>query len=366
VVGVTAYLVGKGRPAPQPPTAPAPESFTLDPPQPVLLASGGHQRFSLRVRRGGFRGPIDFNFSGLPPHVTIPDAHLLEERDQVEIDAVAEDDLAPGSALVTVSASGGEQALQAVLHVVLLNLPRGYEVVDPTVQQDMTLKPYYRALARRWPDGTRADFVLVRKARKADPDTFYMLADKVSVKLFRKFLDEMGGEAPTTWNADAGPDLPALGIGLSQAYRCARWLGGNLPTTRQWDKAAGLHDRQGRKGPFRGEWAAAAPLHIGVGRADVGPSPLAQAEDDVSIFGCRNMAGNGWEWTGTVRNGFGGSRRFGEEDARRAVRATWRGHSFKSPSPLLFEELLGDQAAWEYDSTEIPNDVGFRVVLEPD
>src|SRR5262249_55456117 len=141
---------------------------------------------------------------------------------------------------------------------------------------------------------------LIRKARRADPETFYMLTDKVTVGLFKQFLAETGTKPPPTWNADAGPDLPALGVPLGDAYHCARWLGGNLPTTLQWDKAAGLYDRQGRRGPFLGEWKAAAPLRIGVGRGDAGPLPPDQAGDDVGVFGCRNMAGNGWEWTGTL------------------------------------------------------------------
>jgi serine/threonine protein kinase len=345
--------------------------FILEPPQqPVLLVSGRRQVFTLRFRRGDFRGAIHLTFSDLPPHVTIKDTQIPPDSEEAVVEAVTDDELAPGQGEVAVSASGGGHTMSALLPVTLLVLPRGYEPVDLSVQQDMTFKPYYSSIARAWPDGTRAEFVLIPNTSPTDADSFYMLADKVSVKLFQEFLGESGGEVPRTWNSDAAPDLPALGIPLDQAYHCARWVGGDLPTTRQWDKAAGLYDRHRRQGPFRGTWNPAAPLHIGVLRAEKGPARPGETGDDVSVFGCRNMAGNGLEWTGTLANVLPAGRRYGDKEARQDARVLpysvfRRGRSYKGRAPLLFEELLGNPAAWQAGAGEVSDDVGFRIVLEP-
>src|SRR5690348_5171220 len=77
---------------------------------------------------------------------------------------------------------------------------------------------------------------------------------------------------------------------LAEAEALARWLGGTLPTARQWDQAAGLYNRQGRDGP------AAGPK-VAVGLRGKGPWPLGTASDDLSPRGVREMAGNGYELT---------------------------------------------------------------------
>jgi hypothetical protein len=342
----------------------ASESFALEPPQPVLLVSGKHQPFTLHVRRGPVREPVRIRFSGLPPHVTIAETAIQPDTDKADLEAVADDELTSGCSQVLVAAEGGGETQQAVLPLILVEVPRSYEATDAALQLDKSLKPYYPSLTRRL-KGARADFVLIRKTHRADPETFYMLSDKVTVGLFKQFLAETGTKPPPKWNAGAGPDLPALGIPLADAYHCARWLGGNLPTSDEWDKAAGRYDQQGRTGPFRGEWKAAAPPHIGVGRGEAGPLPPGEVKDDVSVFGCRNMGGNGWEWTGTLWRGGEGAPRFGDKCLGQSVGVMWRSQSFKSKAPLLFEELRTRD--WRVDADEkTPDDVGFRVVLEPD
>jgi len=82
-----------------------------------------------------------------------------------------------------------------------------------------------------------------------------------------------------------------------------------------------------------------APLRIGDAKADISP------------YGCRDMFGNGFEWTR-------------HEPGDRSVKL--RGQTFKAETPLLFEDEKEPPFAWPYNGSN--NDIGFRVVitLEPD
>ena len=101
------------------------------------------------------------------------------------------------------------------------------------------------------------------------------------------------------------------------------------------------------------------PGEIAVGREK--PMPVGTAPRDVSVFGCRDMAGNGREWTRTVATG--------DPDHEDAVVVfplgivtplRLRGHSYLDTDPYLFEQREPD----EKKSGDTGFDVGFRVVLE--
>src|SRR5262249_40008937 len=95
--------------------------------------------------------------------------------------------------------------------------------------------------------------------------------------------------------------LPVLGVGWQDATTFAeKSFGGNLPQLLQWDKAAGRFypyaDAKLRpEGPYRGRWDDRPRPHIAVGQKE--PWPVGTAKDDISPFGCRDMAGNGEELT---------------------------------------------------------------------
>src|SRR5262249_34088687 len=152
---------------------------------------------------------------------------------------------------------------------------------------------------------------------ETDPMAFYMMEDKVSNALYREAVGdpsfqekvaEFAARQPATvrneWENGGLADrkdvgaadgrLPVLRGTGTGAHCFASWLGGDLPTVLQWDKAAGKLD--GAEAPFRDPKKPLATGDVAVGRPADGPMPVGTAARDVSPFGCRDMAGNGKEW----------------------------------------------------------------------
>ncbi|MCS6853058.1 MAG: bifunctional serine/threonine-protein kinase/formylglycine-generating enzyme family protein [Gemmataceae bacterium] len=221
-------------------------------------------------------------------------------------------------------------------------------------------------------------FCLIPQEFDGDPPTFYMMETKVWNELFAKFAQERPAEVRNhLWKrggvrneADIGIEngrLPVLRVSVEDAYRFARWLGGNLPTAQQWDKAAGCYE--GKRGPFRGEapWNPKAdPPEVAIGRGAEGPLPVGTATRDISPFGCRDMAGNGTEWT---RNTVEVNRFVPVTESGHRPDVYLRGRSYAYDGPAT---RLRFTTLWEYEREQasLPYDdadpfTGFRVVLEP-
>jgi hypothetical protein len=243
-------------------------------------------------------------------------------------------------------------------------LPAGAEKLEDEIVTDFNGRRYCTRIACRLPgDNEPIEFVLVPKEVHDDPDTFYIMKNKVSVGLYRKFANAHPERiAKKGWNdKQLGDEYPVFGVGVEDAYHFAECLHGTLPTTKEWDKAAGFY-RPGRgEGPYKGSWRKDAKLAVAVGLSK--PMPVGTAADDESPYGCRDMAGNGTEWTGSLAS----------SDQRVPIanpeqQYVWlRGQGYDAPEPFRYKNLeaaaSGKIINLAYRETDF--DVGFRVVIEP-
>jgi formylglycine-generating enzyme required for sulfatase activity len=230
-------------------------------------------------------------------------------------------------------------------------------------------------IARDVPGGNRVVFLLIGKRRADDPDPFYIMEDKVWNALFAEFAAEnpaavrgskwtRGAVADGRYLTNADGRLPVMSVTAKEALAFASWLGGRLPSCRQWDKAAGMapEDHRGRFGPFEGAWDPRDPGRIAVGREKEGPLPVGRATRDVGPFGCRDMAGNGLEWTRDLLLPRGETIPPADE---KAALITHRGRRYSERSPLTYDEMAdaasrGDAAPY----LDADPEIGFRVVIE--
>jgi hypothetical protein len=145
---------------------------------------------------------------------------------------------------------------------------------------------------------------------------------------------------------------------LKEAHEFARWLGGELPSAPQWDKAGGRW--QGRPGPFLGNLTDVKPGDIAVNRIEEGPMRIGEARRDRSFYGCWDMAGNGREWTCTKNDV--------DERVNEPVNFAnpgdvlirLRGHSYLESEPYLFGEGANDPLSFAAKGRP---DLSFRAVL---
>jgi serine/threonine protein kinase/formylglycine-generating enzyme required for sulfatase activity len=173
---------------------------------------------------------------------------------------------------------------------------------------------------------------------------------------------------PNDLGAD-NPRWPVLRVDIQEAHRCAVWLGGVLPSAEQWDKAAGRFEDDRGAGPFEGPIVEPGDVNVGGGE-NGRPVPVGAAPKDVCRFsGCRDMAGNGLEWTRTLRQDGDASEYFGDLPRDKFATVPLRGRSYKDTEPLTYAYLEGtpvDLAFFQsrrialYDSL-----IGFRVALLP-
>src|SRR5262249_42063626 len=135
-----------------------------------------------------------------------------------------------------------------------------------------------------------------------------------------------------------------------------------LPTVHQWDRAAGYSPRKG-KGPFR-EPPEGTPLpRVAVNRIKDGPMSAGAAEDDISPFGIRDLAGNGREFTRNLVGDPG--RTVPLANATADERVILRGRLYTLARPLWYTDLDEQQEQPQMQSYRAASPyTGFRVVLE--
>ena len=103
---------------------------------------------------------------------------------------------------------------------------------------------------------------------------------------------------PDGWNAlsvDAS-DKPVNGVDWYDATAYAVWAGYQLPTDRQWEKAAYWHPDEGRLLTF--PWGMGFdPQHCNTAESGLQSTrPVGQSQSGASYYGVHDMFGNLWEW----------------------------------------------------------------------
>ncbi|HVS34255.1 MAG TPA: bifunctional serine/threonine-protein kinase/formylglycine-generating enzyme family protein [Gemmataceae bacterium] len=274
---------------------------------------------------------------------------------------------------------------------------------DATVQPGDGGKQCYSRIEKRFGNNQVIRFVLIpEEPRAQDPRPFYMMDNKVTngqfkaawadarfqsrlaklKELARKFTDlqweqwRLGGERKINGafvNFGSDDDmLPVLRVNGLEAYCFARWVDnelGDLPTEDNWDRAAGKY-KNAAKQIYRGP-PGQAPVggdtpDVAIMREKQGPLAVSLATWDISVYECRNMAGDGAEWTGTLwdRNKAAATRFLPEQELSMDKQLRLRGMSYTMSTPAVWSDAIWDADGRSFDKDMTGMDgFGFRVAI---
>ena len=170
---------------------------------------------------------------------------------------------------------------------------------------------------------------------------------------------------------DADDRLPVLRVNAFEACRFALWMQGDLPTADQWERAAGA----GRVAD-KIDLDADKPLNlegplpdVAVKGGEQGPLEVGQAPCDRTTIsrrpemvgiGCRDMAGNGWEWMRKTKDDRLIDHGLVIRPSPLGPWVTVRGQAYYRPEPWSLQSSKELRLVNEGDPA-----VGFRVVVEP-
>jgi formylglycine-generating enzyme required for sulfatase activity len=135
---------------------------------------------------------------------------------------------------------------------------------------------------------------------------------------------KFGTGSCVVWRKFTGDEYPVNDVNWAAAWSYARWVGKQLPTDKQWQKAArgpkgwthpaGDYDPRKHKGFYNArnsghhdEYPKLAPARSGV--------------EGKSAYGCVHMSGDVWEWISEVGQARGG----GHDTVFKYLRLDYRG-----------------------------------------
>lgn len=131
-----------------------------------------------------------------------------------------------------------------------------------------------------------------RQARNAEHPV-YWLARRDGVWTARRYREPL----------PLPPDAPVVFVNWFEASAWCRWAGRRLPSEAEWEAAAVGEAAGDRLGDRRRRWpwgdAPPSPATANLDFAFDGPIDAGALPAGDSAFGCRQMIGNVWEWTGS-------------------------------------------------------------------
>jgi serine/threonine protein kinase len=361
-------------------------SFAVEFDRPSLTVNaGGIETLAIKAKRTNMPGEIQLTIPALPVGLGVAEMGkdnavlagepaqtvitIPADQDSVQVEVMAAPDVPVGSYQVPIYATSGDQnreipPLELSVGSLAYKLPKSWKKAPHAELSRSGRKIYFDKIDV---SDQHVRFLLVEKKEKDDPDTFYIMENKVWVGLFRPFVLAKKLELDSVeknWDK-FGDNCPVLGVRANTAYAFAsEWLQGNLPTEKQWDKAAGEYEHV-REGPFAGTWdnndkAKNDKLGIAVGlRA---PKEVSRKDTkDISPFGCRDMSGNGLEWTRNVfRRGSNSSSFLPVDNPQADDSVAMRSKRYNDPRPFQFK---GEKPLAVTPMTTTPF-IGFRVVID--
>ncbi|MBI3945181.1 MAG: SUMF1/EgtB/PvdO family nonheme iron enzyme [Armatimonadetes bacterium] len=179
-----------------------------------------------------------------------------------------------------------------------------------------------------------------KPAHKVSLPGYWIGKCEVTVAQYRRFCQETGRQMP---DGQGGDNHPVVNVTWEDAAAYAQWAGCRLPTEAEWEKAARGTDAR------EFVWGAAWPPPRGAGNfADVtaktkhtdwtilegyddgfaDAAPVGSFPAGASPYGCLDMAGNVWEWCGSVYKPYPYRADDGREDPNDNSMRVFRGASF--------------------------------------
>jgi hypothetical protein len=247
-------------------------------------------------------------------------------------------------------------------------LPEGCKNIDDDISV-LRGKKYYKHIYYALDDGTKIPFTLIPQNAANEPPTFYIMDNKVSINLFRKFAqgrNKVEDNKWEEWSKNKNPEAPVMEVSAMDAFHFAVWLGGDLPSEDEWNKASGLFEPNKGKGPFNDK----VPIkeddrtQFGLNRSnDEGPIMCGTGTLDISEpFKLHDMAANGLELTRSIADF--GAKRVGKPGLTKFDLVILRGRDYRREEPITYAELANDKKRETQGPYETNLRTGFRVVIE--
>ena len=146
------------------------------------------------------------------------------------------------------------------------------------------------------------ELTYAKPVRTVDVDGFYIDKYEVTNGQYRQCVSEgacqFGGDNTSNtreryYDNPVYTNHPVINLNWYEAKDYCQWVGGDLPTEAQWEKAARGTD--GRRYPWGDFEPNKTKANYNQNEGDT--MPVGSYSQNVSPYGAMDMAGNVWEWT---------------------------------------------------------------------